>query len=54
MLHRRSRRHTTFVIGGGGDHFPGGFSELCDGVVAFEGDIDICVLENIADFPDLW
>jgi hypothetical protein len=44
---------TTYVIGGGGVCVPGGFSELCDCVVAFESDIDVCVLENIGDFPDL-
>jgi hypothetical protein len=54
MLHRRSHRHTTFVIWGGGGCVPCGFSELCDGVVAFEGNVDICVLENIGDFFDLW
>jgi hypothetical protein len=45
---------TTFVIGGGRGCVPGGFRELCSGVVAFEGDIYICVFENVSDFPDLW
>jgi hypothetical protein len=42
-----------FIVGGGGC-YPGGFGELWDVVVAFEGDTDIGVLENIGDFTDLW
>jgi hypothetical protein len=36
------------------DCVPGGFGQLCDSGVAFEGNIDVCVLENIGDFTDLW
>jgi hypothetical protein len=48
------RVDTTFVVGGGRGCVPGGFGELCDAVVAFEGDINVCVFENIGDFSDLW
>jgi hypothetical protein len=40
MLHRRSRRHH-FCKRGRSGLCPGGFGELCDGAVAFEGDIDV-------------
>jgi hypothetical protein len=33
---------------------PGGFKEFFLGVVAFEGYINVCVLEKFGDFSDLW
>jgi hypothetical protein len=48
------RVDTTFDIGGERGCVPDEFRELCNGAVAFEGDIDVCVFENVGDFPDLW
>jgi hypothetical protein len=39
---------------GGRECVPGGFKELCHGVVAFEGYINVCVLEEVGEFSDLW
>jgi hypothetical protein len=30
------------------------FQELGRGVVAFEGNINVCVFEEVGNFPDLW
>jgi hypothetical protein len=47
-------RTSFFCHKGGRGCVLGGFGKLCSGVVAFEGDIYVCVFENIGDFSDLW